>query len=277
MEDMCKLIPDSLSDVDLENTGWHRGCHQRFAMNLNRLQLESQAKLEDAQSSSSCYPRKRRPEEGNELAFPHGICLFGDKKTTTSGGKIFKPTETFTSWGNKKSGCANIEQMARDLQNNRYSTLLRKVARVGLFSAEAHFHQPCYSMIYSKHQTWKGYHRSSNADENVGLEMLAAHAIAYESAKSFIQKEITTNQNVMSLSVFRNHYIHQLEQENRPNPHFRSEKLIKKFEKDESISQLISFSKVSWKGCISFWLVFSSEMSISKAVVHYIWQLQKTN
>ena len=29
---------------------------------------------------------------------------------------------------------------------------------------------------------------------------------------------------------------------------------------------LISFSKVSWKGCISFWLVFSLEMSISKAI-----------
>ena len=96
--------------------------------------------------------------------------------------------------------------------------------------------------------------------------MLAAHAIAYESVKSFIQKEITTNQNVMSLSVLRDHHIHQLEQENYPNPHFRSERLIKKTENDESISQLISFSKVSWKGCISFWLVFSSEMSVSKEV-----------
>ena len=246
-------------------------------MNLNRSQSESPATLEDAQSSSSRSPRKRRSEEGNKFVFPHWICLFCDKKTTTSRGKMFKPTETFTSWDHKKSGWTNIEQIARDLQNTGYSGLLCKVAGVDLFAAEAHFHRPCYSKFYSKHQTWKGYHRSSNADENVGLEMLAAHAIAYESAKSFIQKEITTNQNVMSLSVFRDHYIHQLEQENYPNPHFRSEKLIKKFEKDESISQLISFSKVSWKGYISFWLVFSSEMSISKAVVHYIWQLQKTS
>ena len=41
---------------------------------------------------------------------------------------------------------------------------------------------------------------------------------------------------------------------------------MKKIEKDESISQLISFSKVVWQGCVSFWLVFSSELSISKAV-----------
>ena len=51
MEDVCKFILDSLSDVDLENTGWHRGCHQRFTMNLNRLQSESQATLEDAKPS----------------------------------------------------------------------------------------------------------------------------------------------------------------------------------------------------------------------------------
>ena len=156
--------------------------------------------------------------------------------------------------------------MARDLQNDGYSGLLRKVAGVDLFAPEAHFHRPCYSKFYSKHQTWKGYHKSSNANENVDPEMLATRAIAYESVKSFTQKEIITNQNVTSLNVLRDHYIHQLEQENYPNPHFRSEKLIKKIEKDESISQLVSFSKVSWKGCISFWLVFSSEMSVSMAV-----------
>ena len=145
MENVCKLIPDSLSDVDLENTGWHRGCHQHFTTNLNRLQSKSQATLEDTQPSSLCSPRKRRSEEGNKFVFPHGICLFCDKKTTASGGKIFKPTEIFTSWGHKNSGWTNIEQMARDLQYDGYSGLLRKVAGVDLFAGDAHFHQPCYS------------------------------------------------------------------------------------------------------------------------------------
>ena len=144
--------------------------------------------------------------------------------------------------------------------------MLRKVAGVDLLAAEAHSYQYCYSKFYSKHKTWKGYNRSSNANENVDLEMLAANAIAYESVKSFIQKEIITNQNVMSLSVLRDLYIHQIEEENYPNPHFRSNKLIKKIKKDKFILQSISFSKLSWKGCISFWLVFSSETSISKAV-----------
>ena len=90
--------------------------------------------------------------------------------------------------------------------------------------------------------------------KDVDLEMFAAHATAYESVKSSIQKEIITNHNVMPLSVLWDHYINQLEQENYPNPRFCSKKFKKNIEKDESILQLILFS---WKGCISLWLIFS--------------------
>ena len=71
MEDVCKLIPDSLSDVDLENTRWHRGCYQHFTMNLNCFQSDSQALLEDAQPPPPPPPtptkkkKKKHPEEGN--------------------------------------------------------------------------------------------------------------------------------------------------------------------------------------------------------------------
>ena len=134
--------------------------------------------------------------------------------------------------------------MARDLQNDGYNGLLRKVAGVDLFAVEVYFQGLCYSKFYSKHQTWKVYYRLSNADEKVDLGMLAVHAIAYESVKPFIQKEIIANQNVTSLSVLRDHYTHQFEQENYSNPHFGSKKLTKKIEKNEKISQLISFSNV---------------------------------
>ena len=83
---------------------------------------------------------KRRSEEGNKFVFPHDSCLFCDKKTTASGGKKFKPTETFVGWGHEKSGWTNIEQIARDLQNDGYSGLLCKVAGIDFFAAEAHFH-----------------------------------------------------------------------------------------------------------------------------------------
>ena len=40
-------------------------------------------------------------------------------------------------------------------------------------------------------------------------EMPAAHAIAYESLKSFMKKEIICSQIFMPLSVLLDHYIHQ--------------------------------------------------------------------
>ena len=39
----------------------------------------------------------------------------------------------------KKSGWTNIEQMTKDLQNDRYSGLLNKVAGIDLFAVEANF------------------------------------------------------------------------------------------------------------------------------------------
>ena len=136
------------------------------------------------------------------------IRLFCDKKTTTFGGKKYFPTETFTSWVHKESGWSNIEPMAKDLQYDVYGTLLRKVAGVDLFAAEAHFHRPCYSKFCSKYQTCEGYHRSSNADENVDHGMLATTANAHEAVKALLQKEIITNQKVLSWTILRDRYIH---------------------------------------------------------------------
>ena len=41
---------------------------------------------------------------------------------------------------------------------------------------------------------------------------------------------------------------------------------MKKLQNDEDISKSISFSKVILKGCVSLWLVYSKELSISTAV-----------
>ena len=64
------------------------------------------------------------------------------------------PTKTLTDWSHKSSGWQNIEKMATEMQSYGHSSLLRKVAGVGLFAAEAHF-DPCaitipqqISMIY---------------------------------------------------------------------------------------------------------------------------------
>ena len=105
-----------------------------------------------------------------------------------------------------------------------------------------------------------------NAEAIENQEMLEGHAAAYSEIKSIIQKQIITDHKVLPLSVLREKYINELLEQNQPNNDFRSEKLKKKLEKDPNISELIAFSKIEWKGCVSFWLIFSSKIPIVEAV-----------
>lgn len=72
------------------------------------MQPESQATLEKGKNNAQKKVKK--------IVSPHNIWLFCENKTTTSGRKIFKSNETFTSWGHKKSRWTNVEQTTRDLQ-----------------------------------------------------------------------------------------------------------------------------------------------------------------
>ena len=82
--------------------------------------------------------------------------------------------------------------------------------------------------------------------------MLKAHAAAYSEIKSIIQKQIITDYKVKPLSVLREKYINELLEQNQPNNDFWSEKLKKRLENDPDISELKAFSKIEWKGCVSF-------------------------
>ena len=86
--------------------------------------------------------------------------------------------------------------------------------------------------------------------------MLKAHATAYSEKKSIIQKQIITDHKVLPFSVLWEKYINELLEQNQPSNDFRSEKLNKKLENDPDISELIAFSKIEWKECVSFWLIF---------------------
>ena len=266
MQHVCDLIPDTLTGLDLDNTGWHRGCYQRFTMNQDRLRTEPpNVSEENARPLPSVYrsPRKKSTEG---IKFPQDQCLFCDNKTWSNGiEKLIKPKETFAAWEHKESGWKQIEPMARDLQNDGCGALYRKVVGKDLFASAAHFHRPCLTSFYSKHQTWSGYHRSSNKAENVDSKLVVAHSKAYEAVKTFIQEEIILNKKVKSLTILRDHYIKELEGQSYPNPNFRSEKLKQKIERDEEISKSLSFSKVEWRGCVSFWLIFSSEITAAQA------------
>ena len=220
---MCDLIPETCDGLDTKKTGWHRKCYQQFTKNLDRLKpavmspvASPVSSLEPCSSSavSPRSPRKRVAKSvSKELTFllPPDQCLFCDKKTIKKRAKNELPTKTFTDWSHKSSGWQNIEKMATEMQSHGYSSLLRKVAGVDLFAAEAHFHPSCYHTFHSKYQSFTGYHQSKNAEAIESQEvMLKVHAAAYSEIKSIIHKQIITDHKVLPLSVLREKYINEL-------------------------------------------------------------------
>ena len=139
------------------------------------------------------------------------------------------------------------------MQSCGYSSLLRKVAGVDLYAAEAHFHPLGYHKFRTKYQSYTGYHQSKNAEAIESQElMLKAHTAACSEIKSIIQKQIITDHKVLPLSELREKYINELLEQNQLNNDFWSEKLKKRLENDPDISELKAFSKIEWKGCVSF-------------------------
>ena len=141
--------------------------------------------------------------------------------------------------------------MATEMQSHNYSSLLRKVAGVDLFAAEAHFHPSCYHKFHSKYQSFTRYHQLKNGEAIKNQDLMwKAYAAAYSDIKSIIQKQIITDHKVLPLSALREKYINELLEQDQLNNDFQSEKLKKKLENDSDISELIAFSKIEWKGCV---------------------------
>ena len=71
----------------------------------------------------------------------------------------------------------------------------------------------------------------------------------------------------MQLSSLLLQYIGKLQENNCPNPHYRSQKLLHRLQK-HVISEKISFTKVSPgdKGCITFILIYSNDITVADVV-----------
>ena len=66
MQAVCDLIPNCLENLDLSTTGWHRGCHHRFTMNLNRL---TQAPSTSSTTIPAIQTHHQRPTTFHHLSF----------------------------------------------------------------------------------------------------------------------------------------------------------------------------------------------------------------
>ena len=93
----------------------------------------------------------------------------------------------------------------------------------------------------------------------------AAHDEAFNSVLEYVREHIIEKNEILQLFTLRLIYISELEQRGFPNPDYRNEKLIKRLQYHE-ISGDIELKKVSEKGCISCYLIYSANMTVAEAV-----------
>ena len=74
MEDICNQIPETLVGANLETTGYHRGCYQKFTKNQDRLKCSA---TPNKSASTTLSPRKASSLSAVRLFSPE--CIFCEK------------------------------------------------------------------------------------------------------------------------------------------------------------------------------------------------------
>lgn len=266
MEDVCNRIPESLDGANLETTGYHRACYQRFTMNLARLQRRPTVTSQEASTSRS--PRKSHSSAATRLFPPE--CIFCGKLEVKVLGKKTERCIKFAVYKNKDGSLKEptwkqIEPQALELGLHH---LHRMVQCEDLFARDANYHQSCrksFNLKYANHKrvTSRALATSPISDTEQNLKA-AAHQMAFTAVLDVIQDLVIQQKKVVQLASLRLVYTQELERNGSPNPEYRSEKLKTKLEKHEGIA----FAKVAAddKGCITFNLVYNANLSVSEAV-----------
>ncbi len=258
-EVICEGIPSTLDNVDLDTVGYHQQCYKRFISYLDRLKKFNGTAPEPCTSRS---PRK----VGNSCPIFPAVCIFCGKSRKQLK-KQTDPLIPFVSWKNKPSSWEEIEPRALALGNNQ---LYRQVKDVDLFSAEAQYHATCrntFNTEYNNHM--RAEERAMNKNEE-GLETehdqkISAHENALSKVIGYVDDHILKGKEVVQLSSLLLMYINELEISGFPNVNYRSEKLMSRLQ-SHAVGEKIAFTKVSDKGCISFYLVYSSSITLADAV-----------
>ena len=73
MKKICDKIPEVLTGLNLETTGYHRKCYQKFTKNLDRFDIVSDTNVQQMKDQISRSPR--RPQLIPTNAFPLE-CIF---------------------------------------------------------------------------------------------------------------------------------------------------------------------------------------------------------
>ncbi|EDO31951.1 predicted protein [Nematostella vectensis] len=107
-EDICSQIPNNLDGIDVEVTGFHRGCYQNFTKNLDRLKNNNQEEPKPIHRS----PRKLSGTFGVEK-FPL-TCIFCEKLEC----KLKRKTERCTTFAVYKDKNSLLEPTWKQREPN---------------------------------------------------------------------------------------------------------------------------------------------------------------
>ena len=260
MQDVCDLIPFDLEHADSETIGYHRGCYQRFTMNLHRMTSNTGT---SRVASASRSPRKRSSLSSTPIFPPE--CIFCGKLEIKVKSKTQRPTMV-TSWKGKPPAWRNIESQALELGDMH---LYRQVQGKDLFAAEAKYHQFCRNIFTTK---YRNHVRDEAQKEKRALSTeqdrkAAAQKEALTSVLDHIEEHVIKLNEVLLLSHLRSLYRSELDRIGYPNPQYRGEKLKICLQKHE-ISEHIAFAKVNPgdKGFVTYNLVYSKKTTVADAV-----------
>ena len=266
MEDACNQMPASLDGVNLKFIGYHRGCYQKFTKNLDRLKSDAASN-----SNDNVLTSRSRRKPSSQLFPPE--CIFCQKLELKLSGRTERCI-TFPIFKNEDGALKDptwkqIECRALELRNY---PLHRMVHGEDLFAREARFHPSCrksFNLKYINHMrdTSKATNRASFKTEQD--RKADAHSKAFTAVIDYIEDCIISQNKVVQLSSLRLLYIQELERNGFTNPEYRSEKLKSRLEK-HAINERIAFSKVNPgdKGCITYNLVYSANISVADAVAY---------
>ena len=249
MEEACNLIPEDISDVH----GYHRDCYQLFTKNLNRL---SETSFDATKPSTS-----RPPRSSLDKVIFKPDCIFCKKE----GLKSIKVKSSWTTESTSMfdfGGWQNVVDVAERVGDE---DLLLRIRGVDLFAAEARYHKSCRKKYVANQEPDKW--RSSKYDKVAKQRtMEEAHKKAFASICTFVDDEILGRCKVLRLSDLCEKYKDELKDTPFANPKYRAGKLKSKFEKHEAYKGKLSFCKVSAKGKFESFLVYSTGMSLDKAI-----------
>ena len=268
MKEVGDQIPTTLEGADMEAIGYHRRCYQNFTSNLQCLKCNKKSSTQHSKSQKKYSPRKQ-PSAGatKSMLFPPE-CIFCIQLEIKVGGKTERIVK-FQSWNHKEPAWKQVEPRAKALNKTK---LHRRVENVDLFAAEATYHPSCRNQFNTEHLNhMRGSARAQKHDlETEQDHKIAAHQQAYSAVKEYIRAHIIESNEVLQLSSLRHVYMSELEEHGAPSPDYRGENLMKRLQGDDELGNAIVFSKVSLrkKGCLSFYLVYSTSITLANAVAH---------